>query len=112
MDSSDIFDFLVPAAFVAFGLYFIYRMVRHGGFRGAIFGARIARAVGEVMAEEKGPIRLSVKVHLLERDSSVKLVGLELVAKSIASYQTTPVTLSQQQALHLASLLQEAARGH
>ena len=79
----DFFGIVAPALFVAFGAFFLYRMFRHGGLRGAMFGARVVRAVGEVSAESQGPVRVVLKVHLLERTGSDKLVGLELVAKSL-----------------------------
>jgi len=101
--------FVVVAAIVA---YFGYRMVRHGGFKAAMFGARIYRTVGEVSAEKQGPMRIALKVHVLQRDPSEKLIGIELVAKSFASYQMMPVTLSVNQAEQLASLLQNAVRTH
>lgn len=92
--------------------YFGYRMLRHGGFRGAMFGARIEQTVGEVTGEKQGPMNVALKVHALRRDDSEKLIGIELVAKSFASYQMMPITLSVSQAQQLASLLQNAARTH
>jgi hypothetical protein len=101
--------------FVVFAVvvgYFGYRMLRHGGFKAALFGARIESTVGEVAAERQGPMRVAFKVHALRRDNSEKLVGIELIAKGFASYQMTPITLSVHQAQQLASLLQNAIRTH
>jgi hypothetical protein len=92
--------------------YFGYRMLRHGGFKAAMFGARIEHTVGEVPGEKQGPMSVALKVHALRRDNSEKLIGIELVAKSFASYQMMPITLSVNQAQQLASLLQNAARTH
>jgi hypothetical protein len=100
--------FLIFAAVVG---YFVYRMLRHGGFKGAMFGARIEHTVGEVSVEKQGPMRIALKVHALRRGDSEKLVGIELVAKSFASYQMTPITLSVHEAQQLVSLLQNATRG-
>jgi hypothetical protein len=99
--------FVVVAAIVA---YFGYRMVRHGGFKAAMFGARIDRTVGEVGGENQGPVGVTLKVHVLRREPTEKLVGVEFVAKSFASYQMMPITLSTSQAQQLASLLNEAVR--
>jgi hypothetical protein len=97
---------------VAIAAYFGYRMIRHGGFKGAMFGARIDHLVGEVAADSQAPARISLKVHLLRRDDSERLIGIELVTRSLASYHMTPVTLTVGQAEQLASLLQNAVRTH
>jgi hypothetical protein len=99
--------FVVFAAIVVYGGY---RVMRHGGFKAAMFGARIEHTVGEVAGERQGSMNVALKVHALRRDDSEKLVGIELVAKSIASYKMMPITLSVNQALQLASLLQNATR--
>jgi hypothetical protein len=99
-------------AFVAMLGYFGYQIFRHGGFKAAMFGARIEQMVGEVPVEKQGWMSVALKVHALRRDDSEKLVGIEIVAKSFGSYQMTPITLSVQQAQQLASLLQNATRSH
>jgi hypothetical protein len=99
--------FVVFAAVIG---YFVYRMLQHGGFKAAMFGARIESTVGEVTGERQFDMNVAVKVHALRRDDSEKLVGIELVAKSFLSYEMTPITLSVHQAQELASLLQSATR--
>jgi hypothetical protein len=88
--------------------YFGYRILQHGGLKGAMFGARIERTVGQVSGERRTAINVALKVHTLRRDNSEKLIGIEFVAKSFASYQMTPITLSVHQAQQLVSLLQDA----
>jgi hypothetical protein len=34
--------------FAGFAAYFVYRYVKYGGFRGALYGSAIVRTVGEV----------------------------------------------------------------
>jgi hypothetical protein len=87
-----------------------YRIIRHGGFKAAMFGARIEHTVGEVAGERQGSMGVALRVHALRRDDSEMLVGIELVARSFASYRMMPVTLTVNQAQQLASLLQNAAR--
>lgn len=106
----DAFETLFLIAFIAVVSYFVYRIIRHGGFKAAMFGARIDRTVGQVSGERQGPVGITVKVHVLRRDAVEKLVGVEFVGKSFASYQMMPVTLSVIQAQQLASLLNDAAR--
>ena len=91
---------------------FGYRMLRHGGFKAAMFGARIEHTVGEVPGERQGGTSVALKVHALRRENSERLIGIEFVAKSFASYQMMPITLSVAQAQQLASLLQNAAGTH
>jgi hypothetical protein len=104
------FEVLFFAIFAAVIGFFAYRMIRHGGFKAAMFGARIDRTVGEVSGERQGPVGVALKVHILRREAAEKLVGVEFIAKSFASYQMTPITLSVAQAQQLASLLNEAVR--
>jgi hypothetical protein len=104
------FDVLFYTVFGAIVCYFVYRLIRHGGFKSAMFWAHIDRTVGEVRGEKQGLVGVVLKVHVLDRQAPEKRVGLELVATSFASYQMTPVTLSASQAQQLASLLHEAVR--
>ena len=104
------FETLFFVVFFAIVGYFVYRMIRHGGFKAAMFGARIDRTVGEVNGEKQGPMSIALKVHILRREAAEKLIGVELVAKSFASYQMIPVTLSITQAQQLTSLLNDAVR--
>jgi hypothetical protein len=88
---------------------FVWKMVRHGGFRAAMFGSSIERTLGEVAGERSSLHSVTVKIHRLSGASEGKAVGLELVSKSIASYQMVPVTLSAQAARELSELLRTAA---
>lgn len=56
-------------------------------------------------------MKLAVKVHRLSGGSSEKAIDLEFVAKSFASYQMLPVTLSAAEARKLSQLLQTALTG-
>ena len=89
----------------------IYRMLRHGGFKGGLYGATIDRELGTVKGESKGLVTLSLNVHRLSRPGHAGLVGLETVAKSVASYKSLPVALTREDARRLASMLQRAAEG-
>ncbi len=78
---------LVFVIFAAVAAFFLYRMNRYGGFTAAIFGARIDRTVGAVAGENQGSIAIDLKVHILRRDTVGKLEGVEIIAKSFASYR-------------------------
>ncbi|WP_157572106.1 hypothetical protein [Hydrogenophaga taeniospiralis] len=88
--------------------YLLFRMIRYGGVKAAMFGAKIEKTLGEVEGHPQRPVSLRLKVHVLDGGSSDKAVGLELIAKSFASYQMMPVTLSVVEAKKLSSLLQSA----
>lgn len=103
-----LFENLFWVVFVGIGGYFIFRMFRYGGFKAAMFGASIQRTVGEVAGLAHPPVSSVLKVHVLDGGNPEKAVGLEFVAKSFASYQMLPLTLSSGEAKRLASLLQEA----
>jgi hypothetical protein len=89
-------------------LVIVFRVFKRGGLRAAMFHAPIKRTVGEVSGSGTKIMSTAVKVHALGGDSSEKAVGLEVVAKSVASYQMLPVTLSASEAMKLARLLQAA----
>jgi hypothetical protein len=111
MDFESIFPFLFFVVFALVAGSFIYKIFKHGGFKAAMFGAPIARTVGEVQGGGIKFMNIAVKVHTLGGDSPEKAIGLEFVAKSIASYQMMPVTLSASEAKKLATLLQSATTG-
>lgn len=82
-------------------------LVRHGGFRGAMFGARVEREVGEVSgAGSAFGRRLHAKVFRLAADDPAKRVGMEIRHHGKRAY----AVLSERDALALAELLQRAAR--
>ncbi len=96
------------SVFAAVVLFFLSRILRYGGFRGALMGARIRRTPGEVKGSSMALMKLGIKVHVLEGRRDGKDVGVEFFAKSPLSWQTMPVTLSDHEAERLAALLKEA----
>ena len=86
----------------------VLTVFKHGSIKGAFFGAPIVHTVGEVSARGGGPVKATLKVHVLGGEGTSG-VGLELSAKSFASYQMLPAVLSAVDARRLASLLEAAA---
>lgn len=105
-----LFDKLFWIVFVGVIAVFLWKTLKNGGFRGAMFGSRVEALVGEVAGEKMAMHRMQLRVHRLAGTDGRGTIGIELVAKSVASYQMTPVTLSADAALQLAALLQQAAR--
>ena len=103
-------DDLFWVAFAGIALFFVFRIVRHGGLKAAMFGAKIERTVGEVQGERQAGVRTQLKVHALSGTSGERAIGIEFVAKSPLSYSMVQITLSPSEAQRLALLLQSAAR--
>ena len=98
--------FVIFGSFVA---YFLYSMFRHGGFRGAMFGARIYSSVGEVSTGKRGLGSQKLKVHVLEiDDANEPRIGIELTSASPLSWSTVPITLSDAGVRELISLLEQS----
>lgn len=109
MSFDDAFPFLFFLVFAAVAGSFVFKIIKHGGLKAAMFGAPIERTIGEVEGGGTRLMTVAVKVHKLDGDSPEKAIGLEFVAKSLASYQMMPVTLSAAEARKLATLLESAA---
>ena len=106
-----IVPYFVGAMFVLVLGSFVYRFIRYKSIRGIFFGAPVLSTVGEVECEKQGLVRIVIRVHKVGANGTHDhRVGLELVGKSIASYDMMSTTLSASQAKALASLLERAAR--
>lgn len=89
-------------------LYFLSRVLRFGGFRAAMFGARIGHTVGEVYGSAGKWMGTTLRVHTLEGSEDGRAVGLEIVSKGPGSYSMSPLSLSAVEATKLVTLLQSA----
>ncbi len=101
-------EYLPILAFAAVAAWLLYRVIRHGGVKGAVFGSRILETHGEIEPSRRGLTATAVKVHSIESDSVEPDVGLELVSRGGGKYHMTPVRLSRAEARRLAQLLQQA----
>ena len=91
--------------------FMLLRSTQYGGFKAAMFGAPIESTVAEVSGNRSKFMKQFVKVHKLGGKDPEKTIGLELVSKSVASYQMTPVSLSTSEAKNLIKLLEAAVSG-
>lgn len=107
MDFEQIGPILFGALFLAVVAFMARGFFKHGGLKGMMFGARIRRTVGEVEGAKTFMMKAGLKVHALDGGPD-KAIGVELVAKSVASYQMMPVTLSVPEARKLIAHLQAA----
>jgi hypothetical protein len=90
--------------------YSLLRMFHYGGLRGSMFGAPVEKTLGEVSGSKSNIMSIALKVYSLNGSSTNKDVGLEIVAKSFASYQMTPISLSVNEAKKLITLLESATK--
>ena len=100
-------DALFAVVFFAVAAWFVFRATKFGGLRGAVFGARIQRTVGEVLGARRSFLTTVLRVHILEGGPE-EAVGIEIVSKGFAAYRMTPITLSLVDARTLIGLLQSA----
>jgi hypothetical protein len=91
-------------------LYFLFQVIKNRGFRGAVFGAPVARTIGQLNLGRKGMVRTRLKVHRLEpREPSSPEIGIEVWTKTIGAFSIAPLPLTREQAVTLSSLLSQAA---
>ena len=103
----DTFSILFVAVLALTAGSFVFKFLKFGGTKAAMFGASIERTVGEARASNGKIVKAVVKVHVLDGGPD-KAVGLEFVAKSFASYQMLPVALSESEARNLIHFLENA----
>ena len=103
------FEYIFFGLFFSFVAYFGYSMIRHGGLRGALFGAKVLHTVGEVSSSKRGLMSQKLKVHVLDAKISEQgAVGIELTSTAPGSWSTTPIRLSNSEAQKLLQLLEQA----
>lgn len=103
-------EYLFFAVFALVIGSFVFKILKHGGFKAAMFGAGIKSTAGEVSGSGQKLMRLTLRVHELDA-SPDRAIGIELVAKSIASYQMMPITLSASEAKKLTELINGVVNG-
>jgi len=84
--------------------FFVHRYLKHGGFKGALFGGTVESTIGEVAGSGSFLNSAVIRVCKIEGGS----VGVEFVGKSVGYYHTMPVTLSSTETQMLITLLQMA----
>jgi hypothetical protein len=94
--------FWVP--FVAIGAYLLYRLVKHGGWRGMLYGSAVARTIGELKLARRMGASTTLRVHVLENGQIV----LEHSSRALMAASINGTPLSTSEADTLISLLQQA----
>lgn len=90
--------------FAGFAAYFVYRYVKYGGFRGALYGSAIARTVGEVELQGSSSTATTLRVHRLEDGRII----LEVSSRATMAASLHGYPMSVGNAGDLIELLQQA----
>lgn len=100
-------DYVIIAVIALIAVTVFMYVIRHGGFKGALFGAGIKNTVGEVLINNSRWTKFTIRIHNLD-SAPDRAVGVELVAKSAGSYHVTPVAMSKSETRNLIELLDKA----
>lgn len=98
--------------FVLIGIGFAvvaFRLVRHGGPGGAMFGRRSNGSIGQVDGRGRGRNRVTVAVHALARPTEAQALGLLFTGRATASVSRLGASLSRDDARAVADALDAAA---
>lgn len=90
----------------------VYRLLRYGGFRDAMYGAEVERELGEVEGNAHGGLSVTVRVHQLAGAGSDRALGIEMIGRHWASRESQFATLSRGQARQVIGILKEAIEDH
>ena len=102
MELEDVLFYAIPLGIAAF---FLFRFLKYGGFRGALYGSRVVRTVGELELGRKAGATATLRVHVLENGDIV----LEQSARALLGASINGIPLSRDHARTVAELLKRAA---
>jgi hypothetical protein len=88
-------------------LVFIAYQVVTKGLKGATFGGKIVRTYGEIDLQPMGTLRGKLRIHEIAGDPESS-IGIEVVHKSLLSYDMTPIRLHREDVTRLIELLGKA----
>ena len=94
--------FWVPFAVVA--AIVLFRVLRHGGLRGALYGSAVAKTIGEIELGRKIGTTMTLRVHVLEDGQIV----VEQASRAPFGASLTGIPLNTAQTDQLIALLQRA----
>jgi hypothetical protein len=103
----EVMPYFIGAVFLIVLASMVRGFFKHGGLKGMLFGASIKKTIGEVSGSDRSMMKTALRVHVLDAGPD-KAVGIELVAKSMASYQMMPISLSVSETRNLIAQLQAA----
>ena len=90
----DNFFYLFFFGFIAFFLYSVF--TKHG--RGRMFGGKIVGTLNESIVQTSGINKTIMKIHLIEKKSGEKHVGVDLTDNAKLAWSMRPLTFTQSEA--------------
>lgn len=96
---------LVVCAVVIYLVSLYRRIRRRGGVAGVLVGSDIERTIDRVEAHSSGMSSAEMRVHSFADAPPDRVLGLELVLRTPASYNSMTAGLSAEQARDLATML-------
>lgn len=99
--------FILPFALVFW--YLLVRVIKYGGFKGGLFGAKVESTVGEVSGiTQMWFTKAAMKIDVLKNDDWTKDIGIGIVQKSFLSYKMTWISFKKSDVKKMIALLQDA----
>jgi len=107
-------QYVVFALLGLVAVFMISKMIKNGGFTGAMFGAPVREMVSEVELQPRGMMKTRLKIYALDpRDpADGPHVGVEVIHSTVGSWNMTPISLTMAEAQSLAEQLMHAAKEH
>lgn len=96
---------LVGCTVLVYCISLFRRIRQRGGVAGVLVGEDIARTIDSVEVYSTGMSSGEMRVHRFADASADRDVGLELVLRTVGSYQSMTAGLSRQQARELAVMI-------
>jgi hypothetical protein len=107
------FEHIFIIAFVLLvSAFFLYRIIKYGGLRGAMFGAPVRQILSKIELETPvGGQKTKLKICLLDTRGApdVPHVGLEITWSRVGAWQMKPILLTKTEAQWFAEQLTLAA---
>lgn len=85
-------------------IYFIYQVISKGGIKGALFGSKVIRTLGEIPLKESGFYRQYLRIHNLENGN----VGIELTSRAPFGFSMNGYSITKLQVDQLIIFLQNS----
>jgi hypothetical protein len=88
----------------------IYKRIKIGSWKGAVFGAPLRQKMGELELKSGGFTKTKLRVHVLSprEPTDGPHVGIEVVRSSLGSWEMSPVSLTRAEARMLVDELSRA----
>jgi hypothetical protein len=89
----------------------LYRVIKNGGVKGALYGAPVRETVCEIQLQSRLMMKTTFKLDILEPADPVQgpHIGLEIIRSGSGSWELRPFSMTRDEARRLAEELTRAA---